>query len=161
MHRYKGHFLWPLFIWHIIYILVNTLIFMYLAGNKQGKEVKIVGKDKKRFKAMINSEQQKIMEFTSGKYKDVNFKWDVVKTADNKITIKNLRPVCDCGGKLIPKTNVKIGNFVHLTPVPYCVNCEKPLAVNFNEDFLYEANAYFSNILSKKIENYNNLIKNA
>lgn len=134
---------------------------MYLAGNKQGKEVKIVGKDKKRFKAMINSEQQKIMEFTSGKYKDVNFKWDVVKTADNKITIKNLRPVCDCGGKLIPKTNVKIGNFVHLTPVPYCVNCEKPLAVNFNEDFLYEANVYFSNILSKKIENYNNLIKNA
>ena len=118
-------------------------------------------KDKKRFKIMINNEQQKIMEFTSGKYKDVNFKWDVVKTADNKITIKNLRPVCDCGGELIMKSNVKIGNFVYLTPVLYCVNCEKPLAVNFNEDFLYEANVYFLNILRQKIESYNNIIKNA
>lgn len=149
------------FIFHIIYILVNSLIFVCLTGNKQGKEVKMLRKDKKRFKAMINSEQQKIMEFTSGKYKDVNFKWDVVKTADNKIVIRNLRPVCTCGGELIPKSNVKIGNFVHLTPVLYCVNCERPLAVNFNEDFLHEANVYFSNILNKKIDNYNNIIKNA
>lgn len=28
------------FIWHIMYILVNTLIFVCLTGNKQGKEVK-------------------------------------------------------------------------------------------------------------------------
>lgn len=142
-------------IWKIVLVLFSVFLIVFLYC-KHKKKIK-----KNSFLSIIKHEEQKILEFTSYKYKDVNFKWDVVKTADNKIVIRNLRPVCTCGGELIPKSNVKIGNFVHLTPVLYCVNCEKPLAVNFNEDFLHEANVYFSNILNKKIENYNNIIKNA
>lgn len=142
-------------IWKIVLVLFSIFLIVFLYY-KHKKKIK-----KNNRLSIIKKEEQKILEFTSGKYKDVNFKWDVVKTADNKIVIKHLRPVCNCGGELIPKSNVKTGNFIRLTPIPYCVNCKKPLTANINEDLRYEAKIYFSNILNKKIENYNNIIKNA
>lgn len=142
-------------IWKIVLVLFSIFLITFLYY-KHKKKIK-----KNNRLSIIKKEEQKILEFSSGKYKDVNFKWDVIKTADNKIVIRNLRPVCNCGGELILKSNVKTGNFIRLAPIPYCVNCEKPLAININGDLRYEAEVYFSNILSKKIENYNNIIKNA
>ena len=41
------------FIFHIMYILVNTLIFVCLIGNKQGKEVKNMHRDWNLIKQVI------------------------------------------------------------------------------------------------------------
>lgn len=41
------------FIFHIMYILVNTLIFVCLTGNKQGKEVKNMQRDWNLIKQVI------------------------------------------------------------------------------------------------------------
>lgn len=62
-------------IWKIVLVLFSVFLIVFLYC-KHKKKIK-----KNSFLSIIKHEEQKILEFTSYKYKDVNFKWDVVKTA--------------------------------------------------------------------------------
>lgn len=131
--------LWIILLVLLIYILTNYFI--------------------KRMKSYINkkSSDPEFMSFTAGVYKGINYKWQIVKSYDNKLKIENFRPVCKCGAELTKKDRYQ--NAYYPQEKLFCVNCEKIIESDYDYEVYEDALLYFNNLLSRKIEEHNNYLK--
>lgn len=92
------------------------------------------------------------MKYLSGKYKGINYKWRFSKYG-NTLSIEDFHPVCSCGGELTLRSYH--GSSIYSQEKLFCVNCEKIIQHDYNHEIDKDANLYFKNILSKKIEEHN------
>jgi len=95
--------------------------------------------------AIIDSKekyQPKYMNYLSDTYKGIIYQWELNKYG-NGIKLENIIPVCNCGGQFTMKQKHK--NIHYGSPKLYCVNCDKIIEENFDEEVLQDAELYFTN----------------
>ena len=97
------------------------------------------------------------MDFTSGVYKGIYYRWEIEKTYNNEIKIERFRPICNCGAELTSKDRYK--NRYFPDPKLFCVNCDEIIEEKFDYEIKEDAKLYFSNELNKKIYLYNECIQ--
>ena len=91
------------------------------------------------------------MQYTSGIYKGINYHWELDRYS-NTLRINNIQPICDCGSFLTTKRNYRNAHYGQ--PKLYCVNCDKIIEPQFDQEILEDAKLYFGNILNKKIKDF-------
>lgn len=94
------------------------------------------------------------MSYTTDFYEGICYKWRIVRILDDKFSLEDFRPVCDCGAELTMKYNYK--NIIHSTKKLFCVNCKKFIDCNYDYEIHNDAKLYFENKLRKKIDCYKN-----
>ena len=92
------------------------------------------------------------MKYTSDVYKGINYHWELDRFS-NTLRINNIQPICDCGGLLATKSNYR--NIHYSQPKLYCVNCDKIIEPQFDQEVLEDAELYFTNMLNRKIKEFN------
>lgn len=126
-------------IWQVLILLVFSLLLFVILSNF-------------RIKNKLVSEPD-YMKFLSGIYKGINYRWTLYRYG-NTISIEKFRPTCSCGADLTIKWSY--GNSFHSHERLFCVNCNKFIPQEYNDEIDKDANLYFTNILNMKIDEFNN-----
>lgn len=126
-------------VWQLLLIGLVLALIVTLAINYTGKAKK--------------NTKPEFMNYTTGVYKDIRYKWRIKKNYDNQLEICDFRPICDCGAELTTKN--KHGDNYYFTDKLFCVNCDKIIPHDFNIYILKDAKLFFENVLRKKVDEHN------
>lgn len=108
-------------------------------------------------KPKANNIRPDFMDFTTGVYKGIHYRWKIEKTYDNRIKIDEFRPICHCGAELTIKN--RHNNRYFGEPKLFCVNCDEIIEADFDYEIKEDAKLYFNNELNEKINKYNESIQ--